>query len=77
MGSPSSLPRTLKIGSPVNVPIRIADDLFRPNREGKVESVRLRVRLANIESSLNQVLVKWNGRPLPDSLLTQAWTQHG
>ena len=34
-----------------------------------MESVCLRVRLANIESSLNQVLVKWNGRPLPDSLL--------
>ncbi len=69
VGSPPSLPRILEVGSPVSVPIQIADDLFRPNREGKVESVRLRVRLANIESSLNQVLIKWNGRQLPGSLL--------
>ncbi len=69
VGSPPSLPRILKEGSPVSVLIRIADDLFRPNREGKVESVRLRVRLANIEPSLNQVLIKWNGRQLPDSQL--------
>ena len=37
-GSSPSLPRILKVGSPVSVPIRIADDLFRPNREGKVRS---------------------------------------
>lgn len=69
IGPPPPLPQVLKEGEPLSVSMRVADDLFRPNRDGRIDSVRLCVRLANVEPSLNQVNIKWNGQELPDSLL--------
>ena len=63
------LPKTLEENKPVVGQLRIADDLPRQNALGKVDKVRLRVRLTSIEPSLNDVRIELNGRPLPDSLL--------
>lgn len=63
------LPQTLDEHKPVVAQLRIADDLPRWDALGKVDSVRLRVRLTNIEPSLNDVRIELNGRPLPDTLL--------
>ena len=66
---PASLPQRLVEGKPVEVRFRIADDLKQGQAEGKVASVHLRVRLTNLEASLNDVRIELNGRRLPDSLL--------
>lgn len=64
----SILPQVLKQGESVEVPLRIADDLPRWQALERVSAVRLRVRFSNLEPSLNEVRVEFNGRPLPDSL---------
>ena len=64
-----SLPCTLTEGKPVEVRLRISDDLQRWHSEGKVESVRLQVRISGLEPSLNEVRIELNGRALPYSLL--------
>ena len=69
-GVPPTLPKTLVEGEPVVARLRISDDLERWHALGRVESVRLRVRLTAIEPSLNEVRVELNGQPLPDSMLT-------
>lgn len=62
------LPHAVPEGKSLEVPLRIVDDLPHWQALGRVESVRLRVRLTNFEPSLNQVEVQMNGRLLPDSL---------
>ena len=68
-GASRSLPQPLIVGQPVDVELRIADDLASAHAEGKIESVQLRVRLASFEASLNEVRIELNGRLLPDSAL--------
>ena len=63
------LPQALKEGRPVSVPLTITDELDRRAEEGRLEQVRLSVRLTNIELPLDQVEVRLNGKPLPDDLL--------
>ena len=68
-GLTPALPQTLVEGEPLELRLRIADDLPRWHALGKVNSVRLRVRLTNIEPSLNKLRVELNGRILPDTML--------
>ena len=68
-GGALDLPRTLVEGRPVEVSLRIADRLDHWQAQGRVELVRLRVRITNIEPSLNDVHVELNGQQLPNSLL--------
>lgn len=63
------LPQKLEKQKPVEVQLRMADDLPRWEALGRVASVRLRVRLTDIEPSLNEVHIELNGRTLPDRML--------
>lgn len=63
------LPRELRQGESLEVPLRLADDLGRWHALERVAAVRLRVRFGNIEPSLNEVRVEFNGRMLPESIL--------
>ena len=63
------LPRDLVVGEALEVPLRIADDLARWQRLGRVDEVVLRIRLSNFEPDSNRIRVRWNGSPLPDSIL--------
>ncbi len=60
------LPQALSKGEPLTAKIRVADDLARWTKEGRVETVRLSVRLTNIELDLDEVDIQWNDRPLAD-----------
>ena len=68
-GVAPSLPQTLVEGKPVEVQLRISDDLARWHALGRVESVLLQVHITSLEASLNEVLVHLNGEELPDSAL--------
>ena len=70
-GARPPLPRRLKEGESVDVPLRIADDLAHWEKEGRVRSVRLRIRLVNYSPHHDQVDVRLNGAPLPDSILSK------
>ena len=61
------LPQVLDEGKPVRVKLRVADDLARWNSEGRVEHVRLAVRLTNIELDLDEVEIRWNGEMLAEA----------
>ena len=63
------LPQTLEKQKPVETQLRVADDLSRWEALGRVASVRLRVRLTDIEPSLNEIRIELNGRTLPDHML--------
>lgn len=63
------LPITLTEGKPVDVPIRISEDLDRWDGEGRVEHVRLEVRISGLEADLNDISIEFNGEALPDRLL--------
>ncbi len=62
------LPRDLAQGESIEVPLRVADRVDRAAAQGRLAAVRLRVRFANLEPSLNEVRVEFNGRILPDSM---------
>ncbi len=62
------LPRELAEGESLDVPFRVADRLDRLRAVDRVAAVRLRVRFANLEPSLNDVRVEFNGRALPDAM---------
>ena len=64
------LPRPLEEGRPVNVSLRIADDVERAADQQKIDRVRLRVRITNIEPSLNRVKFEFNGKRLTETSLT-------
>ena len=64
------LPKPLEKGRPVSVRLKIADDLQSTAGQEKVAEVRVRVRITNIEPSLNTVRIELNGKRLPESLLT-------
>jgi hypothetical protein len=68
-GGAPPLPAALEEGTPIHLDLRVADDLVRWERAGRVESVRLRVRISAIEASLNEVQVRLNNLVLPDELL--------
>jgi hypothetical protein len=70
-GAAPPLPRKLSEAEPVEVPLRVADDLARPHQLGRLESARLRVRLVNFDASLADVEVELNGRRLPKR--TRTW----
>ena len=67
-GVPLALPQPLEESKPVAVGLKIADDLKLRGAEGTVQSVHLRVRLTNLEPSLNDVRIELNGQLLPDSI---------
>ncbi len=69
LGVPQPLPRVLKEGKPVTVSLRIADDLAKWHALGRIKSVRLRIRVTNIDASRNEVKAELNGRVLPASIL--------
>ena len=60
------LPQVLHEGKPLRLTLRVADDLARWGGD-RVESVRLAIRLTNIELDLDEVDVRWNGELLPDA----------
>lgn len=66
-GSP--LPRLMNEGKPVTVFLRVADDLTGWHALGRIKAVRLRIRLTNLDASMNEVRVVLNGHPLPSSIL--------
>ena len=68
-GVAPSLPQTLVEGEPVEVRLRISDELEKWDGLGRVESVQLRIRVIGIEPSLNDLRIELNGQPLPDSML--------
>ena len=68
-GVAPSLPQTLVEGEPVEVRLRISDELEKWGALGRVESVQLRIRMIGIEPLLNEVRIELNGQPLPDSIL--------
>lgn len=70
-GGARSLTRTLKDGETAEIPLRIADDLPRWHKLGRVKSVRLRIRFANLVPTGDKIKVEWNGARLPDSILTR------
>ena len=63
------LPRELRQGESLEVPLRLADDVARWHALERVSGVRLRVRFSNFEPALNDVRVEFNGRLLPESIL--------
>ena len=62
------LPLPLTPGKALELSLSIADDLPQFHDQGRVASVRLRVRLTNFEHTLDEVSVSLNGRNLPESL---------
>ena len=62
------LPRRLKRGEPVDVALRIADDLPRWHAKGRVHEVLLRARVVE-STELDRLEFRLNGRPLPDRML--------
>ena len=68
-GTIPPLPKVLQERQPQEVPLRIADDLRRWHELGRVKSVRLRVRISNLEPSLNELGIELNGKALPDAML--------
>jgi len=65
----SPLPRLLAEGKPVSVALRIADDLAGWSALGRIRSVRLCIRLTNLDASMNEVKVELNDRRLPSTIL--------
>ncbi len=63
------LPKPLEPGQAQEVPLRVADDLHHWRSLGRVKAARLRVRINNLEPSLNQLKIELNGKSLPDSML--------
>lgn len=68
-GVAPSLPQTLVEGKPVEVGLRISDELEKWDALGRVQSVQLRIRMTGIEPLLNAVRIELNGQRLPDSIL--------
>jgi hypothetical protein len=62
------LPRELDEGESLTARLSIADDLPRWSALGRVQSVRLWVRMTNYEPTLNKIEVRLNGIRLPESL---------
>jgi hypothetical protein len=67
-GGDPPLPRALEVGEPLRLELRMADDVAHWQQLGRVESVRLAVRITAIEACLNSVEISLNGRILPESL---------
>ena len=63
------LPQALEEQRPLTIPLNVTDELERRAEEGRVEAVRLSVRLTNMELPLDQVEVRLNGTLLPDEML--------
>ena len=68
-GVAPSLPQTLVEGEPVEIRLRISDELEKWGTLGRVESVQLRIRMIGIEPLLNEVRIELNGQPLSDAML--------
>ena len=71
-GAARPLPRPLAEGESAEIPLRVADKLSYRQARGRIEAVRLRVRLTNLEPALDKVKIELNGQPLADSCL-QPW----
>ena len=63
------LPKELDAGESHRVSFRVADDLQRWRRLGRVKSVVLRVRFREILPNYDRVEIHLNGQELPDSIL--------
>ena len=68
-GTSSPLPCLLSEGNPVTVSLRVADDLESWSALGRIKLVLLRIRLTNLDASLNEVKVELNDRLLPNLIL--------
>lgn len=68
-GVAQRLPRQLVEGETIPVELYISDDLAHWDQQGRIESVRLSVRVSSIEASLNELRVELNGQQLGDDLL--------
>ena len=68
-GVSPTLPKVLDVDQPVDIDFRISDDVSRWNDLGRVESVKLRVRITSIEPSLNEIEIYFNDALLPDQIL--------
>ena len=68
-GIARQLPIELPKAEPVSVQLWMSDDLRRQNERGRVESVRLCVRISHIEAALNEVRVELNNQALADEVL--------
>lgn len=68
-GSEKLLPRVLTPGTPVELRLRVADDLRKYEAMGRVKKVCLRLRFTNLVPSIDKVQVEWNGQLLPESIL--------
>ena len=82
LGIAQPLPRLLEVARPVTVRLRVADNLQKYDVLGRVKSVRLRVRVTNLDASRNEIRVVLNGRELDNSGvvandLTYRITEHG
>lgn len=66
-GSAPPLPQVLAEGQSAQWIVRVADELARWHALGRVDEVRLRVRLSNFQPSADEVRVELNDRVLPDS----------
>lgn len=68
-GAHTPLPRELVEGKPFTASFYVSDDVEAAHAEGRLESANLRVRVTNVEPSLNDLRVEFNGRELPDTIL--------
>ncbi len=68
-GTTPPLPRVLEEGRTRKFPLRVADDLHHWHKLGRVKAVKLRVRISNIEPSMNEIRIFLNGRPLAETSL--------
>lgn len=68
-GRTQVLPKTLTPGQSVDIPFHIADNLKHWEDLGRLKSVRLRVRFANLEPHFDKVNIELNGALLPESIL--------
>jgi len=68
-GSEKPLPRALKLGEPIELALRVSDDLKKYGPLGRVKKACLRLRFTNLVPSMDKVRVEWNGQLLPESLM--------
>ena len=68
-GVAPQLPIELHEGKPVTVVFWVSDDLRNGWDHGRVDSVRLCVRISHIEAALNTIRIQLNDQTLPDTML--------
>lgn len=62
------LPADLEVGTPINLPFTITDDLPRWGEAGRIHEILLRIRVMNT-TEIDRLTFTLNGAPLPDRLM--------